>query len=174
MTHPRQVSCSLICLIVPWVLFLVPMFWSTLSWSLVSSPPVILSPRFFWVLWTPVLSQVWKWAREYLGPWGWNTLSQHKSVGRNSKHKSHIQSTKTAIYKAFFPTAGCSLSLEPKGPLLPVRKDYSIHSSVSESYQVPIPLSSENRGQNKGRLDVVTSSWMGQGSWACWWHRWPP
>lgn len=127
-----------------------PTFLPTPSWSLASSPLTRSPSSIFWVLWTPVLFRVWKKAREYLAPWSWNTRSQDKSVGRNSGHKSHIQRTNTAIYKASFLIAGGSLSLEPKGPLPPLGEDSSIRSSVPEGHRVPIPMSGENRGRHAG------------------------
>lgn len=64
-------------------------------------------------------------------------LSQDKSVGRSSGHKSRTQRTKTAIYKVRFLIAGGSLALIPTGPLPPLGKDPSIHSSMPAGHQVP-------------------------------------
>lgn len=97
----------------PWALpsFCSPCFHPSSSdlWS--SVLPFIHHRRFFLVPWVPVLSPAWKKAREYLAPWSWNTLSQDKSVGRNSRHKRHAQRTKIAIYKVSFLIAGAHFPL---------------------------------------------------------------
>ena len=64
-------------------------------------------------------------------------LSQDKSVGRSSGHRSRTQRTKTAIYKVRFLIAGGSLALIPTGPLPPLGKAPSIHSSVPAGHPVP-------------------------------------
>ena len=100
-------------------------------------------------------------------------LSQDKSVGRSSGHRSRTQRTKTAIYKVRFLIAGGSLALIPTGPLPPLGKAPSIHSSVPAGHPVSFQWAARAGDSMQGGLDVVTSSLMGQGSWVCWWHRWP-
>lgn len=141
---------------------------STTSWSLATH-----HPRSFWVPWTQILSQGWNRAREYLAPWSWKTLSQHKSVGRHGKHKSPIQDTRPAIYKAPSWLLGVHFPLDQEGHCRLLEKIIPFTTPWPRVTECPILGAARIGDSMQGGLDVVTSPLTVEGSWGCQWHRWP-
>lgn len=108
----------------------------------------------------------------YLASWSWNTLSQDKSVGRNSRHKSHTQRTKTAIYKAPSWWLGFTFPWT-QGATAPSWKRFFHPQLRAWDHRKPMPISSENRAQHAGWIrggDRFSDEPEQRGVQ---WHRWP-